>query len=104
MIPTSDRQNAKNQTSGGKERESLPMDLLQRKMFEFFDRRQQPYLLQINEIEYIVTECFKNLIERNKRKDTISKRTFKKVISRQCHGILCKSLQAFLPRKGLTIN
>ena len=51
-------------------------------MFEFFDRRAEPFLLQINEIELILTECFKNLIERNKRKDLISKRTFKKVISR----------------------
>ena len=74
------------------------MDLLQRKLFEFFDRRQEPFLLQINEIEYIVTECYKNLIERNKRKDFISKRTFKKVISRQCQGILSKSLKSFLPQ------
>ena len=49
----------------------------------------------------IVTECFKNLIERNKRKDMISKRTFKKVISRQCPGILCKALTAFIPGGAL---
>lgn len=98
-MPSAERQNDLNfQANGGKERESLPMELLQLKMFEFFDRRQQPYLLQIQEIEFILTECFKNLIERNKRKDMISKRTFKKVISRHCHGVLCRALTAFLPR------
>ena len=62
--------------------DSLHIELLQQKLFEFFDRKQAPYLLQINEIERIVTECFKNLIERKKRKDVISIRSFKKVISR----------------------
>ena len=29
----------------------------------------------------------------------ISKRTFKKVVSRQCHGLLSRALEAFIPRR-----
>ena len=77
--------------------DALSMDLLQKKLFQFFDRREPPFLLQISEIELMVTECFKNLIERRKRKDKISKRTFKKVISRQCPGVLVRAFCAFIP-------
>ena len=64
---------------------TIPMNIFQERMFEFFNRREIP-LLQIIDIELIITECFKYLIAKNKRKDQISKRTLKKVITRHCHG------------------
>jgi len=84
------------QKQGGTELNSVSMELLERRLFEFFDRREPPFLLQINEVELLVTECYKSLIERNKRRDQISKRTFKKVVSRHCPGVLCRSLLAFV--------
>ena len=47
---------------------SIAMSVFQERMFEFFNRRQIP-LLQIIDIELIITECFKYLISKNKRKD-----------------------------------
>ena len=47
---------------------SIAMGEFQERMFEFFNRREIP-LLQIIDIELIITECFKYLISKNKRKD-----------------------------------
>ena len=47
---------------------SIAMSVFQERMFEFFNRREIP-LLQIIDIELIITECFKYLISKNKRKD-----------------------------------
>ena len=74
---------------------TVAMSEFQEKMFEFFNRREIP-LLQIIDIETIITECFKYLISKNKRKDRISKRTLKKVVTRHCHGLILKSLTSFI--------
>jgi len=76
---------------------TIPMDVFQERMFEFFNRREIP-LLQIIDIELIITECFKYLISKNKRKDQISKRTLKKVITRHCHGTMVRSLNNFVSK------
>ena len=73
---------------------TVAMSEFQEKLFEFFNRKEIP-LLQIIDIETIITECFKYLISKNKRKDRISKRTLKKVVTRHCHGLILKSLSSF---------
>ena len=77
---------------------SVKMSEFQEKIFEFFNRRGIP-LMQIIDIETVITECFKYLISKNKRKDRISKRTFKKVATRYCHGLILKSLENFIREK-----
>ena len=47
---------------------TISMNVFQERLFEFFNRREIP-LLQIIDIELIITECFKYLISKNKRKD-----------------------------------
>jgi hypothetical protein len=62
------------------------------RMFQFFNSPSDP-LLNIHEIERVISECANYIEERNKRRDIISKKTVRKVVYKDiCSNVFINAL------------
>ena len=69
----------------------VDIEFFQAQLFTVFTKGNNP-LLSVPDCERLMTECFKFLMQKNKIKKHISKRTVKKVVFRSCHGLLLRGL------------